>query len=71
MIREAASDNWSLTVGSAQSLYCSSFLDMTHFLLWDYNLLPKEELHWSPWVSVTKVLRLVILYRHGLLTYVA
>ena len=24
---------------------------MTYFLLRDYNLLPKKELHWSPWVE--------------------
>ena len=23
---------------------------MTYFLLRDYNILPKKELHWSPWV---------------------
>ena len=27
------------------------FLVMTYFLLRDYNLLPKKELHWSPWVG--------------------
>ena len=24
---------------------------MTYFLLRDYNILPKKELHWSPWVD--------------------
>ena len=24
---------------------------MTYFLLRDYNILPKKELHWSPWVA--------------------
>ena len=24
---------------------------MTHFLLRHYNILPKKELHWSPWVD--------------------
>ena len=23
---------------------------MTYFLLRDYNIFPKKELHWSPWV---------------------
>ena len=34
-----------------QGLQCSSFLVMTYFLLRDDNILPKTELHWSPWVA--------------------
>ena len=34
----------------AQRLQSSSFLVMTYFLLRDYNILPKKELHLSPWV---------------------
>ena len=33
-----------------QGLQCSSFLVMTYFLLRDYDILPKTELHWSPWI---------------------
>ena len=33
-----------------QRLKWSSFLVMTYFLLGDYNILPKKELHWSLWV---------------------
>ena len=36
---------------STQGLQCSSFLVMTYFLLRDYNIQPKTELHWSPWVD--------------------
>ena len=35
---------------STQRLECSSFLVMTYFLLRDYNILPKKELHSSLWV---------------------
>ena len=28
------------------------FLVMTCFLLCDYKILPKKELHWSPWVDI-------------------
>ena len=38
---------------TTQGLQCSSFLVMTYFLLRDYNLLPKKELHSSPWVLPT------------------
>ena len=37
-------------INSTQELECSSFLVMTYFLLRDYNVLPKKELLWSPWV---------------------
>ena len=33
-----------------QGLQWSSFLVMTYFLLREYNILPKKELHGSPWV---------------------
>ena len=35
-----------------QGLQRSSFLVMTHFLIRDYNILPKKELLWSPWVHI-------------------
>ena len=35
---------------STKRLQCSSFLVMTYFLLTDYSLLPKKELHLSLWV---------------------
>ena len=34
-------------------LQSSSFLVMTYFLLRDYNIQPKKELLWSPWVPST------------------
>ena len=37
-------------INHTQRLQCSSFLVMTAFLLRDYNILPKRELHWSLWV---------------------
>ena len=33
-----------------QRLQCSSFLVMACFLLRNYDILPKKELHWSLWV---------------------
>ena len=36
---------------STQRLQCSSFLVMTYFLLKDYNILAKKELHSSLWVK--------------------
>ena len=38
------------------SYICSSFLIMTCFLIRDYNLLPKKELHRSPQVDRTNTL---------------
>ena len=35
-----------------QGLSCSSFLVMTYFLFRDYDILPKKELLWSPWVYI-------------------
>ena len=32
-------------------LQSSSFLVMTYSLLRDYDIQPKNELHWSPWVN--------------------
>ena len=43
-------DAWGDVVGT-QGLQCSSFLVMACFLLRDYNILPKKELHSSPWVG--------------------
>ena len=34
-----------------QGLQRSSFLVRTYFLIRDYNILPKKELLWSPWVK--------------------
>ena len=34
-----------------QRLQCSAFLVMTHFLLRDYSILPKRELHSSLWLT--------------------
>ena len=42
--------SWVVGHESTQGLSCSSFLVMTYFLSRDYNILPKKELHWSPWV---------------------
>ena len=39
---------------TTQGLQCSSFLVMTYFLTRDYNILPKKELLWSPWVGTRK-----------------
>ena len=34
-----------------QGLQCSSFLVMSYFLLRDYNIPSKKELHFSPWLG--------------------
>ena len=41
--------------GYTQGLKCSSFWVMACFLLRDYNILPKKELHWSLWAMTTFV----------------
>ena len=36
---------------ATQGLQCSSFFVMTDSLLREYDILPRKELHWSPWVA--------------------